>query len=234
MILWIALFILVVAISFVLALQSMRDYQEIPQHAQTEYGLFLIRQTGMFNASVLDSLRTLMLKKGLIISIERLFKGKQAALTIFGPKEILKKFSSQLDLLELEDYTLNLDGKEVHTWEVGVREAERVNPQLLNDIFKDLPMLSDQDQFFWQIILGAKPDKEPFFQTQIRAAVYSKDPEQQKVLSLFQNLTLGELVKVPKPFGAEQMMSFFRQRSLSKDSQGPILDSAGVMGLLRI
>lgn len=235
MILWIALFILIIGISFVLALQSMKDYQEIPQQSKTEYGLFLIRQTTAFTPGLLNSLHHIMLKKGLVISIERLFKGHKAALTLFGPKEILVQYSNQLDLLELEDYTLNLDGKNIHAWEVGVKEANRLNTKLVSDIFKDLPVLADEDQFFWQIILGAKRDKNFLFQTQIRAIVYSKDPQRQKTNGpLFQNLSLGELVKVPRPFGTEQIVNFFKLRSLSQDSNGPILDSNGVVSLLRV
>src|SRR3989338_5569825 len=109
MILWLALFILVIAISFILALGSMREYQEIPLKSKEEYGLFLIRNIVNLDAALLESLREHIAKDGLLLSIERLFRGQKAALTIFGPKRILENFKAELSLLELDDYSLNLN-----------------------------------------------------------------------------------------------------------------------------
>ncbi len=227
MILWLALFVLVIAISFVLALQSMRDYQEIPQKPKEEYGLFLIRRLDNFNPVILESILKQVFAKNLIISIERLFKGNQTALTIFGSKTILQRFNNDLDFLELEDYALNLDSKDVSVWEMGVRDADKFNEDNLGDIFHNFPKLEDEDQFFWQVVVGKE-------RAQIRAALYSKKPARRKVLApVLQNLTLGTLIKVPKPFSIEQMMGFYRSRSLGKDSKAPDLDSAGVMRLLK-
>lgn len=235
MILWFILFLLIVGISFILAFRSMGDYQEIPKASKVEYGLFLIRQTDSFNVSILDSIGKFMHDGGLIVSLERLFKGHQAALTIFGPKKILDKFREGLNLLELEDYTDVLENKDVSIWEVAIKSTSSGldNP---NNIFSNLPELGEEDQFFWQVVLGARKENEGLsFQTQIRAVIYSKDPVRKKKLaSLFQNLKFGELAKIPKPFSTEQMMDFFKLRSLSKDSNGPILDSEGIMHLLRV
>lgn len=226
MIIGLILFLLIIGISFILAFRSMKDYQEIPKDSKVEYGLFLIRQTASFGASILDSMGRLMLEAGLIISLERLFKGHQAALTIFGPKKILDKFKESLNLLELEDYTLELDNKDISVWEVGMKSASKL----------DLPELGNEDQFFWQVVLGAKKVKDNLsFQTQIRAVVYCQDPQRRKVLvPMFENLQTGGLVKIPRPFSTEQMMAFYKLRSLSKDSNGPILDSEGVMSLLKV
>lgn len=227
MILWLVLFLLIVGISFVLALQSMKDYQEIPENEKFEYGLFLIRKPENFNAKLLDSIRELLRPASLIISFERLFKGSKSALTIFGPKKILDKFASELGLLELEDYTSNLKKGDISIWEVGVKSPKKTELES-NNIFENLPKFEAEDQFFWQVVLGLA-------QTQIRAAVYSKDPERVKVLAhQFQNLKIDKLIKIPRPFTMEQMMDFFKLRALSKDSQGPILDSTGIMNLLKI
>lgn len=233
MILWLILFLLIIAISFILALLSMRDYQEIPEKSQEEYGLFLIRQTENFNAKFLDAIREFMPAKGLIISIERLLKGNKAALTIFGPKMILQKFINELNLLELEDYVSDLETAGVSVWEVGVKTANKPDMENLNNIFKNLPALTDEDQFFWQVILMQGEGLS--FQTQIRAAVYSKEPaRRQKLASILQNLNAGELIKVPRPFSEEQMINFYRLRSLSKDNKGPVLTSEGTVRLLKI
>lgn len=228
MILWLILFLLVVGISLILAYRSMKDYQELPQKSKVEYGLFLIRQLDNFDIKFLDSIRLLAMKQDLIISLERLFKGGQAVIAIFGPKIILDQFIDRLNLLELEDYAESLDCQEMGVWEMGVKDAGKFNPVNLNNIFVSLPMLDDGEQFFWQVVLGRN-------QTQIRAAFLTKDPHRKKILiPLLQSLGAGELVKIPKPFSAEQMVDFYRLRSLSKDSKGPVLDSFGIMRLLKI
>lgn len=226
MILWIALFLLVVAISFVLALKSMRDYQNIPQQSKVEYGLFLIRQIENFNSKTLDSIREILREDAsLIVSIERLFKGSQVALTIFGPKNVIGKFASEFDLLELEDYTQNLESQYVSAWEMGVRDANQFKSDSPDNIFNVLPALEAEDQFFWQVVVGRD-------QVQIRAALYSKDTiRRQTLVPQFQNLALGKLIKIPKPFSSEQMMNFYRLRSLGKDSKAPVLDSEGIIRL---
>lgn len=233
MILWVVLFFLVIAISFVLALQSMKDYQEIPLKSKEQYALYLIRKTDRLNSALLDSMRQAIISGGLIISLERLFKGKQAALTIFGPKKILEKFNADLNLLELEDYSLSLDGKDILTWEVGAKNNKEANFNQLGAIFKNLPTLMDDEQFLWQMVLGAKGSEA--FQTQIRAAVYTKDAIRRKeLLPLLHNLTEGKLVKIPRPFTPEQMLSFYRLRSLGKDSLSPVMESEAIVRLLKV
>lgn len=234
MILWLALFFLVIAISFILALLSMREYQEIPFKSKEEYSLYLIRNTINLDAKHLISLREHIATDGLLISIERLFKGQKAALTIFGPKRIMESFRVDLGLLELEDYSLNLNSADMHIWEMGTKN-KALNVEREQPIFKNLPVLSEEEQFFWQVILGAKEGKSEAFQSQIRAAVYSKDPARRRELAhFFQNLSGGSLIKVPRPYSLEQMTLFYRLRSLSKDSQGPVLHPEKVVDLVKI
>lgn len=227
MILWLLLFLLVIGISFILAFRSMRDYQEIPQKTDVDYGLFLVRQIKNFDVKLLDSIRQEVLAEKAIVSLERLFKGRQTALTIFGPKNILSQFQNELDILELEDYTTEFTGSRVYVWEVGARATAKLNPIHFNEIFSNLPQLEAEEQFFWQVILNKN-------QVQIRAAVFSEDPIRKKMLASVQNLNAGGLVKIPKPFSNEQMIELYRARSLSKDNFGPILDTEGVMRLLTV
>lgn len=236
MLLWILLFLLIVAISFVLAFLSMKDYQEFPQQSKVEYGLYLIRQPQGLSAIYLDSIGRMLLDDGLLVSIERLFKGSRAALTIFGPKNILNQLSENLNLLELEDYTETLLIKDISIWEMGVKNLNQPIESSSNDIFNHFSQLGPDDQFFLQMVLGAKKQGENLaFQTQIRAVVYSGDSvRKQSLISIFQNLNFSELSKVPKPFSVVQMMDFYKQRSLSKDSNGPLLSSDGVISLLKI
>lgn len=234
MILWVLLFLLIIAVSFVLAFLSMKDYQEIPEQSSVEYGLFLIRAPQGFGVNFIDSIGRLMKEEGLLCSIERLFKGQRAALTIFGPKKILNSFIGNLNLLELEDYTQNLYGEHLSVWEVGLTNFPQDSP---NDDFTGLvSKLGPEDQFFWQMVLEVKKQGENIaFKSQIRAAIYSKDSSRKQALAeLFQNLKFGQLAKVPKPFSTEQMMEFYKLRTLDKVSSGPTLSSEGVIRLLKL
>ena len=229
MILWLALFFLVVAVSFVLAFLSMKDYQEIPVKSREEYALYLIRNPHNLNAVLLDTLRERILPHGLIVSIERLFKGKQAVLTIYGPRRMLEEFNNELNFLELEDYSLNLNSGHIAVWEVTLKNKDSISEK--EGVFRNFPMLRDDEQFFWQIVLGAGKTS---FQTQIRAAVYSIDHQRRSELAkLLQNFS-NDLIKVPRPFSAGQMLTFYRLRSFGIDSEGPVLHPEKIISLLKI
>lgn len=212
MILWVVLFLLIIGISFILAYRSMKDYAG-KQSPNVERGLFLIRRPQNFGKEFLDSIHKQLSDEGLIVSFERLFKGRETALTIFGPKKILEQFT-EISLLELEDYTLALDSKDIAIWEMN----EPTN------IFKHLSELENEDQFFWQVVLGPKQAGEPFFQGQIRAVLYSKDPVKREALgSILQGIASNKTE-----------VASYQSRSLSKDKSHLILDSSGVMRLLKI
>lgn len=230
MILWLALFLLVMGISFVLAFASMRDFQEIPIKSKEEYGLYLIRNTSGLKPSLFGTIRD-HLSGGLTISIERLFKGAKSALVIFGPKRILEQFSSLLDLLELEDYSQDLESTQVLAWEIGTKSKD---PQMVSikGVFKKFPRLNEEEQFLWQVVLGARGAGKELFRSQIRAAVYSRDGARRAELApFFENLS-DELIKMPKLYTEDQMISFYRLRVLGKD--GPHLTSEKILNLIRI
>lgn len=228
MILWLILFFLIIAISFVLAFLSMRDFQEVPP-GKGEYGLFLIRKPRELNLDVLNLIHTYILDEGLIISLERLFKGKKSTLVIFGPKKLLETLR-QLDLLELEDYT-EVNRENLSVWEIGVRSRKGISLPV-KSFFNDLPGFDAEEQFFWQLVLQARKDNLKLFQSQIRAVVYSSDHKRRKDLTLaIQNLDLGTLTKVPKPFTQNQIMDFYQQRSLVRDSNNPDLTTLEVLKL---
>lgn len=205
MTLWFILFGLVVAASFVLALRSMADFEEIPEDKKDEYGLFLIRHPSALNLSLLDSIHEQILRQDLIVSFERLIKDRETALVIFGPKEVLSHFANVLNLLELEDYTRNLNGQ-ISAWEMGVKKPHQ--EMVMENPFADFPPLEKDAQFWWQIVLLAKKDGEDrYFEGQVRVVASGKGA------SNLQNLKLGDLIKVPKPFTSEQIWEFYRKRS---------------------
>lgn len=117
MILFIILFILIVAASAYLAYISMRDYYDLPEKIKN-YSLFLIREPSALNVANLD--KFLAESSAPILSFERLFKGSRSALVIYGPKQVLAKFPD-FKLLELEDYTKDRKGR----WYQFVAEADK-------------------------------------------------------------------------------------------------------------
>ncbi len=227
MILWIVLFVLVLAISFVLAAKSMRDFTEIPTKDE-EYSLFLIRKTDNLNVQLLNSIHEELKKSGLIISFERLFKGKKAALVVFGPKRLLTKYTDLLDLLELEDYT-NVDVDIISAWEAGIKNSSKTDQTNKPKIFDNLPQLSEADEFWWQLTLSNA------FQVQITAVVVSTDQSRRNSLTkTLQTLAPERIIKLPKAFSSAQILDFYKSRSLRKDTQNPILSSEDILQLVRI
>lgn len=234
MILWLVLFLLVVGISFVLAFRSMRqDYLEVPPQS-TQYGLFLIRKTSALKIEVLDSLHEATINEGLIISLERLFKGSKSALVIFGPKNILLNFADKMDLLELEDYT-NTSQENIQAWEVGIKKTTNKMGKI--DLFKDLPVLQEDEQMWWQIVLQAKMQKgnQLVFQSQIRVVLLATDPSRIKELTQnLQNLAAPYLIKLPKAFTNQQILTFYKQRSLDYKSSHPLLNFSDILQLSQL
>jgi len=174
----------------------MKDYQEIPS-GEKEYSLYLIRKPLFLTSQILSAL--VNLSKGKIISLERLFKGQTSALVIFGPKKILEAhFSDILGLLELEDYT---KVSEVISWEVGKKGQTDLNA----DIFGDLPVFSEQEQFWWQVIIRD-------FEVQMRAVFAFADKERKQLASVLEKVGEKNLSKLPKAFSSEQILDFYRKR----------------------
>ena len=217
MILWLALFLLIVAISFLLSLRSMKDFAEVPQNSKLEYSLFLIRKSPNLTVSLLQSIHDDLASKNLIASIERLFKGSESALCLFGPKEMLENYLSALDLVELEDYTQTLTSSDTTVWEVGGRGVQP---------FKNFPSLEVDELFMWQILFLGK-------HMQIRAGVSSKQSERRRLLAKdLQSLAEGKLVKLPRPFSNDVMLEAYKQRSIDKEVKQ--YNAETLLSLLRI
>lgn len=235
MILWIILSILVIAISFVLALQSMKDYQEISSQTGEEYGVFLIRKPYQFGPDVLASLHKDCLASGLVISFERLVKGSKAALVVYGSKKLLNSHANTLDLVELEDYVINTP-ENISAWEVGTKNNSKLGIESVKNYFQKFPLLSEEEQFWWQLVLVANKDllnPKKSFQAQIRAVLHS--PDQTKRVNLaktLQNLAPDKLTKLPKAFSDAQLIDFYQKRSLRRDDKNPLLLSEEVVQLL--
>lgn len=232
MILWIVLFVLVLAISFVLALKSMRDYQEIPSQSGGDFSLFLVRNIQALNEQFFDSLHADLLESGLNISIERLFKGKESALVLFGSNKILDKYKQLLNLLELEDYT-NIEDYKAAAWEMGIKHSQSATGGNGEAVFKNLPELSNSEQFWWQMIIWAKKGDTNFFRAHIRTVVYSDDNFRKKDLTQkIQNLSPNKFVKLPKAYSNNQIIDFYKKRSFPLRSEHQKLASREIIQLI--
>lgn len=214
MILWLVLLGLVIITSYVLAVKSMRDVALSP-HSR-DYGLFLIRNKQGLTDQTFISIYAYLQKTNLSISFERLFKGGESALVIFGPRKLLMQLAEMLDLLELEDYTKIKEGA---AWEVGIKgDVDRLSsPQLMED-----------EQVWWQVILwtDSKKRSDVWFKPQIRVVKISADPS---LLELPDNL-----VKLPKAFSNQQVLAFYQKRSFQKDNENISLNLNQIQKFLRI
>ncbi len=221
MIFWIILFLLIILVSFVLAFQSMRDFAQKPTDSKESFGLFLIKNLNALNEEVLGQLHSQMAPKGLIFSVEKLFKGNKAALVVFGPRNFLQNFHSALDLLELEEYT-SVDPKEVLAWEVNVTSGN----------LNGLPQFLETEQFWWQVIL--KPHKKDYL-CQIRAVAWAKDEKRRADLAQkLQQLDSGRLKKVPIPFTSAQILRMYQDRSHIPSVPTAFLSPEKVLDLIKL
>lgn len=237
MILWIALFLLVISISFVLAVQSMRDFTHIPDF-EKEYGLFLIRNTSALNKHLLDVFIDYLAKSGAYISFERLFKGNKSTLVIFGPKTLLAKYDDILNLLELEDYT-KVELENISAWEVGVKNNGQRVPEGEMDppsgetgnekLFSHMPMLLENEEFWWQVIFSGS------LKPQILGVVVTNDTARKHVLSEgLYNLAPDLIFKLPKSFSSEQLLDIYKKRGFVKENKNPKLIPEKILELFLI
>lgn len=229
MIFWILLFILVILVSFVLALASMREFHEIPRLSEKDYGLFLIRKTKSLTAPFLDELNRQILKDALILSFERLFKGSKSSLTMFAPRKITQTYWRELDLVEIEDYT-TCDESLILGFEMGSKDHLK-NERNFDNFFQSFPKLADDESLWWQLITRAK--KDGLFEVLPRVIILSKDSTKRVELGeKLQHLSGGFLAKIPKPYTSSQILKFYRQRNLGKSIHNPTLLSEEVLKLI--
>lgn len=209
MILFWILFLLIVFISAILAYLSMRDFGKSPQDFAQYNSLFLIRKVDALTPKLLEWLYQRTEKSGKIFSLERLFKGSESALVIYGPSKMLLELTSTLDLIELEDYARQ--EVEASVWEMGVKG--KVGPQK-ESLFLDFPKLDKGEQVWYQIVLQAQKGKNSQFSCQIRVAVLSSDLKRRKKLSEALQTPKRHFVKIPQAFSTTQILDFYRKRSM--------------------
>ena len=205
---WI-LFLLIILISLMLAYLSMRDFEEGPEDFGPDNGLYLIKKPHPLTADLMDYLYKVIKKDNLIISLERLFKGRESALVIYGPKKALEALKKALDLLELEEY---VKAETPTVWHIGTKKIGDYQ-KMTKSIFSDFPKLEEGETVWYQLIL--QPEKKPrHFKGQIRVVVVSPDQRRKKLLAEALQIPKNNLVKIPQPFSTTQMIEFYKKRSM--------------------
>lgn len=171
---WIAIFLIAIVISSLLAYRSMKNLQDIPAPG-LPYGLFLIRNKAVFNKETLEKLYVWSLNLKATFSLEKLFRGSQSAFVVFAPLGIVE-FLPELQLLQLENYLPKVSDSFV--WQI----SPKLSPKKLvvGEAFLKKVNLSEQQQFFWQVVCF--PQKKGWLQVTIRAMVV--DQEQMKRIEL--------------------------------------------------
>lgn len=205
--LWI-LFILIILISISLAYSSMKDFAQSPEDFEADNILFLVRKPLLLTPQIISSLYQAIQKKDLIISLERLFKGKQSALVIYGPRSQLEPLKSTLDLLELEDY---IEGKnQISSWDVGFKKSKTLKTRSL---FASFPILKGEEQVWYQMVLKAQKKKIGQFGAQLRVVVLAQSLQRRERL-LKALLVRSHLVVIPTPYANLQRLEFYKKRSV--------------------
>lgn len=204
-----------------MALKSMANFREKPINFKVNYSLYLVRKTEFVTSELINKLYQSILAEGLIISFERLFKGFKKALVVFGPVHILSRYSQIMGLLELEDYTKEIDPDQFLFWEMGSKEKGVL-------VFKENLSLNaalhNHEQLWWQVVL--QPVKGGLlFNTAVRAAVVSSDNARSQALRQ-EFSSVNPLVMLPQLKTNSQLAKIFRERSISSDEAIPVsLDS---------
>lgn len=143
----------------------MGDYRENPAAATSRYSLFLVRNPQALTMEVMEDLHKATLKDKLILSFERLYKGAKSALVVYGPLSILQPLISQLELLELEEYSRKLEPNQIQAgalapnaldgvmaWEVGSKRAPHEILEV-RDLINQVPQLGEHEEFWWQVVV---------------------------------------------------------------------------------
>lgn len=194
----------VVIISFLLAYWSMKDFKVAPKGAKSSYGLFLIRNTSGLTPEVLHSIMNA--QKDVIISLERLFKGTEAALAIYAPTSVLMPFLQNLNLLELEDY-VDIETSSISLWEVGLK-IQAKSPVRIDRLPFNILKLKPDEQIWVQLLTKGAI-------SQIRVASVASSPLRRK--EILEAFIKEPFIKIPKPYSAEKIHKFYESRAMSID-----------------
>lgn len=219
------MFFIIILVSAVLAFRSMKDYEEFPG-SENINSLFFVANLQNFTENSLKKLHKSLLSSKQFFSLERLNKGRERVLVIFGPREI-PEILPELKLVEIEDYLADPNSLEQKpdkkvsvnhalTWLVEGKPNKK--PLHIGEELKNLDLEKNQ-QFHIQIVAipeAAATDLEKF-QSTIRVMVVEDDSF--KRVALAKILTQGleqatGLNRHQDNFPEQKKFESFKQRSL--------------------
>lgn len=242
---WIILFVIIVIASAILAWVSMKGYQEFPPQ-NFEHSLFLINNPELLSEETIKKIYNYSLNNELIFSIEKLYKGEDKAIILFGPTAIIRALDD-LKLTELEDYLLPKtrtlknpgDYKAVSvnntiTWTLNPEKSSK-GKLILKDDFTRIEGISADERVFIQFVLSPHKNTELGFQTTIRVMVVSEDPN--KRIELAKNAdeqmkSSSNLIKKESGNSVSSPFDSYKLRSLIPKELSPLTITSGE--LLRI
>jgi hypothetical protein len=221
---WIVAFFIIILVSAVLAFRSMKDYEEFPNNLSLNT-VFFIGNPQNLTAQSLKKLHSLFIGRKQFFSLERLNKGKERALVIFGPRD-LPEILSELNLVEIEDYlasqtVLSVSDKLVNvnqtfTWLIEPKINNKKQLHVGIEI-KDL-QLGDRQKFFIQIICVPESHKGvENFQATLRVMVVDEDPMEKVALAkkIKTTLEIATGLNIHEDnFPEQKKFESFKQRSL--------------------
>lgn len=189
---WVILFLIIIFVSAVLAFRSMKDYEEFPESLSLN-APFFVGNPQSFTEESLKKLYKAFSDRKQLFSIERLNKGKERALVIFGPRDLIE-ILPELNLLEIEDYladvnSLNYDNTDK---KVGINQTltwlvePSVNNKKLLHVGSGIKNLdiSENQKFFIQIVCIPEDNRiSNNFQSTVRVMVVDNDPMEKIILA---------------------------------------------------
>ncbi len=224
--------ILVLIVSFWLAKISMRDYRETAQNLKKEYGVYLVRNSSALTVNFLQQLQAVIAPTDDVFSIERLLKGRESALVVFGPKTLFAQFAPLLNLIELEDFTVSVDQSKLSFAEIGFKATTQLSGAVeLRSVFGEFEPLADQEQVWVQIAMKADK-KSANFKAAVRIGVLANDQLRRK--KIIESFIKVPLLKIPRPYSVERMAKFYRERTISLDEYLLSLSAPGVLKLVSL
>ncbi len=246
MLIWIIIFVIIILISSVLAYRSMKDYEEVPDDSVL-MSVFYIRSPENFNAEILRKIYEFLYPRREFFSIEKLYKGKEKALVLYGPRD-LTNLLPELNLFELEDYLVGegesylgedmdkkVDVNRSVTWLVEPKNNSKrqINP---GSGLSDITVGESQNIFIQAVCFPEKENSEPVFQTTWRIMVADKDAIERVSLAKKAEASFRAatgLNKSSDPYPESKKFESFKQRSLVPKEVAPFPMVAGeITGIL--
>ncbi|OGE25713.1 hypothetical protein A3C32_01240 [Candidatus Daviesbacteria bacterium RIFCSPHIGHO2_02_FULL_41_14] len=240
MVIWLLLFFIVILISFVLAIRSLRHYRENPARLGVTFSLYLIQNTSALTESLLEELNREVLEKRLVISFERLYKGDKKALIIYGPSLLLTNRVEKLGLLELEDYAIRTH---LHTQALEIGVKANADFQATNfHLAVDRIGLQDQEQLWWQVIVQPqiKNKGEIELNSLIRVVIHTQEVSRLAQIQglLMSGLEESHLTRLPQTHSSKQILKFYKERvafrPFSTNKESLLLNLNDLFGLISI